>query len=117
MKTILIAEDTDSNYFLAAVVMRKRYNLLHALNGEEAVNMFRTHHPDAILMDISMPVMDGWEATRIIREEDKNIPIIILTANAFDSDRLRSLESGCTDYIAKPVTPTDLLEAFERAFK
>lgn len=116
MKTILIAEDTDSNYLLVAVVLRRRYNLLHAMNGEEAIGMFHVHHPDAILMDISMPVMDGWEATRIIRQEDKEIPIIALTANAFDSDRLRSLEAGCTDYIAKPVTPIELLNALERVF-
>jgi two-component system cell cycle response regulator DivK len=117
MKTILIAEDTDSNYLLVAIVLRKRYQLLHAMNGEEAVEMYHTHHPDAILMDVSMPVMNGWEATRIIREEDTDIPIIALTANAFDSDRVKSFDAGCTDYMTKPITPTALLNRLDQLFK
>ena len=109
MKTILIAEDTDSNYLLLNIVLRKKYNLIRALDGEEAVRLFREYHPDLILMDMKMPVMDGLTATREIRKENQDIVIIALTDNAFDSDKQKSIDAGCTDYMAKPIIASELL--------
>lgn len=108
MKTILVAEDTDSNYLLLSIILRKKYNLIRALNGAEAVALWREHKPDLVLMDMKMPIMDGMEATREIRKEDTVTPIVALTANAFDSDRQRSAEAGCNDYMSKPITSGDL---------
>jgi CheY-like chemotaxis protein len=110
MKKILIAEDTDSNYLLLSIILRKDYELSRALTGTEAVKLFAEWKPDLILMDIKMPDMDGLEATRIIRRTDVDIPIVALTANAYDSDREKSLEAGCNSYMAKPVNATKLRE-------
>lgn len=109
MKTILIAEDTDSNYLLLSIILRKTFLLKRALNGQEAVNLFQIEKPDLILMDMKMPIMDGLDATREIRKTDPDIPIIVLTANAFDCDRQKSVEAGCTDYMAKPIIATELM--------
>lgn len=114
MKTILVAEDTDSNYLLLNIILRKKYNLVRALNGKQAVEMYQECRPDLILMDMKMPVMDGLDATREIRKIDSEIAIIALTANAFDSDRQKSLEAGCNDYMAKPIIAADLQQLIER---
>lgn len=114
MKTILVAEDTDSNYLLLNIVLRKKYNLLRAMDGKQAVEMYHECKPDLILMDIKMPVMDGLEATCEIRKTDSDIAIIALTANAFDSDRQKALAAGCSDYMAKPIIAADLLGLMER---
>lgn len=103
MKRILIAEDTDSNYLLLSIVLRKEYETIRALNGLEAIEMCRIHNPDLILMDFKMPVMDGLEATCKIREFNSEIPIIALTANAYDSDREHAYEAGCNEYMSKPI--------------
>ena len=71
LKTILVAEDVESNFLLLKAILGKTYHLLHAYNGQEAVDMFKNNNPDLILMDVKMPVMDGLEATRIIREESR----------------------------------------------
>jgi CheY-like chemotaxis protein len=110
MKKILVAEDTDSNYLLLSIILRKNYEVLRALNGKEAVEMHRDVKPDLILMEIKMPEMDGLEATRLIRKSDQDIPIVALTANAYDSDREKSIEAGCNSYMAKPVNATKLRE-------
>lgn len=109
MKTILIAEDTDSNYLLLSIILRKKFQLVRALNGKEAIDLFLKERPELILMDLKMPVMDGLEATRTIRRMDANIPIIALTANAFDSDRQKSIEAGCSDYMSKPIIASELI--------
>jgi len=109
MKTILIAEDTDSNFLLLNIVLRKKYNLVRAYNGQEALELFQESKPDLILMDIKMPIMDGLDATREIRKIDAEIPIIALTANAFDSDKQKTKEAGCNGYMAKPIVAADLL--------
>ena len=114
MKTILVAEDTDSNYLLLNIILRKKYNLVRAINGKQAVEMYQESKPDLILMDMKMPVMDGLEATREIRKMDSEIVIIALTANAFDSDRQKSLDAGCNDYMAKPVIAADVQQLIER---
>jgi len=104
MKKILVAEDTESNFLLLSIILRKDYEILRAFNGAEAVEICRAEHPDLILMDIKMPYMDGLEATRLIRGYSKDIPIIALTAFAFESDRERAIEAGCNDYLTKPVS-------------
>ena len=106
---LLIAEDTDSNYILMSSILRKEYELVRALNGREAVELFHKLKPSLILMDVKMPEMDGIEATREIRKTDKKIPIIAVTAFAFDQDRQRTINAGCDDYVSKPVS-TQLLK-------
>lgn len=114
MKRILIAEDTDSNYLLLSIILRKEYEIVRAINGQEAVDMCRDNRPDLVLMDFKMPVMDGLEATRQIRAFDQELPIIALTANAYDSDREHAFEAGCNDYMSKPISAADLRELLTR---
>lgn len=110
MKKILVAEDTESNYLLLSIILRKEYEVFRAYNGEEAIALCREQDPDMVLMDIKMPVMDGLEATRQIRKFNPNIVIIALTANAYDSDREKAYEAGCNNYMAKPVVANKLRE-------
>lgn len=107
-KNILIAEDVDSNYLLLQVLIGKDYNLQRAVNGIEAVRKFQEKIPDLIFMDIKMPEMDGLEATRIIRKQSVSIPIVALTAFAFESDKEAALNAGCNDFLTKPVSKTSL---------
>ena len=111
---ILIAEDNDSNYMLFESILEDDYELHHALDGAEAVEMYPQVHPDLILMDISMPQMDGYEATRNIRQSDPNVPIIAVTAYAFASDRERILQNGFNSYVTKPVNADRLLSEITR---
>lgn len=113
-KRVLIAEDLDSNFMLIDIILSKRYDIARALNGKEAVEIFQTFKPDIILMDIKMPVMNGLEATRYIREKEKIVPIIALTANAFESDQLEAKAAGCNDVLTKPVKATMLLNSIDR---
>ena len=103
MKRILVAEDNDSNYMLMTYILKKYFDFFRVCNGQEAVDMALSEKPDLILMDIKMPVMDGLEATRKIKAELPDLPIVALTANAFDSDRQLALEAGCDNFLAKPV--------------
>ena len=104
LRTLLVSEDVDSNFLLMNTVLGKKYKLIRARDGREAVDMYKENHPDLIFMDIKMPYMDGLEATRLIRGYSKDIPIIALTAFAFESDRERAIEAGCNDYLTKPVS-------------
>lgn len=106
--TILVAEDTDSNFALVSILLRKEYHIFRAINGIEAVKLHAEIHPDLILMDIQMPELNGLDATRLIREIDKDVPIIALTAFAFDSDKQAFKEAGGTDYMSKPIDPDEL---------
>ena len=103
MKTILIAEDNDSNFILMSYLLKKHYNIIRAKNGKAAVDYAAKGGMEIILMDIKMPEMDGLEATRIIKQAQPNMPIIALTANAFESDREQALAAGCDDFLSKPV--------------
>lgn len=114
LKTILVAEDVESNFLLLKALLGKTYKLIHACNGQEAVELFTQHTPDLILMDVKMPVMDGLEATRLIRQQSSEIPIIALTAFAFDQDRIRVLEAGCNDFLTKPLSPVSLKETIKK---
>lgn len=104
MKTILVAEDNDSNYMLMTYILKKKYIVVRAKNGMEAVEAAGSGGIDLILMDIKMPVMDGLEATRRIKALNPSLPIIALTANAFDSDREVAMEAGCDEFLSKPIS-------------
>ena len=104
MKKILVAEDNDSNFILMTYILKKYYEYDRAKNGKEAVDMIENGTFDMVLMDIKMPVMDGLEATKAIKENNPDIPIIALTANAFDSDRQLAIDAGCIDFLSKPVS-------------
>jgi CheY-like chemotaxis protein len=103
MKTILIVEDTELNIDLLTQLLEEDYTLLIARDGAEGVSLAREKNPDLILMDISIPILDGYEATRQIRETLKSTPIIGLSAHAMSGDAVRARESGCNDYLTKPV--------------
>lgn len=105
--TLLIAEDNESNYTLIKAIL-KDYNLLHAWNGQEAIDLYRKYHPDMILMDLKMPIMDGYQATEEIRKDNTIIPIIAVTAFAFAEDEQRVSQSGFNGYVAKPIKPNNL---------
>ena len=110
MKRILIAEDNDSNFILMTYILKKYYEYDRARNGKEAVEMVDKSTYDMVLMDIKMPVMDGLEATKAIKENHPDLPIVALTANAFDSDRQLALMAGCNDFLAKPVSSEHCLK-------
>ncbi len=103
MKTILIAEDNESNYILMTYILKRSYQIVRAHNGREAVEISEKGGIDLILMDLKMPVMDGLEATRIIKDATPELPIIMLTANAFENDRLAAMNAGCDDFLSKPI--------------
>ena len=114
MKKILVAEDNDSNFILMTYILKKYYQYERAKNGKEAVEMVEKNDFDIVLMDIKMPVMDGLEATKAIKEIRPDLPVIALTANAFDSDRQLALEAGCNDFLAKPVSSELCLTAIRK---
>ena len=110
MKTILVAEDEDSNYELVKIVLQKRYRLIRAHNGIEAVQLNEDEHPDMILMDIRMPGMNGLDATRIIKEVTHNTPVVALSAYAFDENIREAKAAGCDEFMAKPFRVENLIE-------
>jgi len=116
MPKILLVEDNEINRdMLSRRLLRKGYEIVMAVDGEQAVAMSRSESPDLILMDMSLPVFDGWEATRRIKAapETKAIPVIALTAHAMAGDREKSLEAGCDDYDTKPIELQRLLDKME----
>ena len=115
--TILIAEDTDSNYILVKAILGKSYHLERAKDGMEAVTMFEELHPDLILMDMKMPNLNGLDATKIIRELSPGIPVIALTAYAYEHDRQAALDAGCNDFLTKPYTQEILKELINKYLK
>ena len=114
MAQILVVEDDEENWdMLSRRLQRRGYRVVRAADGQEAVAMAARERPDLILMDVSLPVMDGLEATRRIRARAQTIPIIALTAHAMSGDRDRALQAGCDDYHAKPVELPRLLARME----
>ena len=113
-KTILVAEDEDSNYELVKIVLQKRFRLLRARNGIEAVNLNEDERPDLILMDIRMPEMNGLDATRIIKEINHNTPIIALSAYAFEENIREAKMAGCDEFMAKPFRVENLIEVVKK---
>lgn len=115
--TILIAEDTDSNFDLLNAILGRKYHLVRAKDGMEAVTMYDEVNPDLILMDIKMPNLDGLEATRIIRQLSAEVPIIAQSAYAYEHDRNAAEEAGCNDFISKPIAQEKLKEKINKWLK
>lgn len=115
---ILVAEDDDSNFKLIKAIIGKKCDIFWAKNGEEIVALFNEHrnNAQAILMDIKMPVMNGLEATKIIRQENTEIPIIMQTAYAFSSDRENALKAGASEVLVKPITLNILRSTLSKYF-
>jgi CheY-like chemotaxis protein len=116
MTTILIVEDNEMNRdMLSRRLERKGYAVLLAVDGEQGIAVAQASTPDLILMDMSLPVVDGWEATRRMKSDErlKAIPIIALTAHAMANDRDKALEAGCDDYDTKPIELPRLLAKIE----
>jgi two-component system, cell cycle response regulator DivK len=113
---ILLVEDNEMNRdMLSRRLLRKGFEVVMAVDGGQAVSMAESEHPDLILMDMSLPVIDGWEATRRVKaaEATAHIPIIALTAHAMSGDREKALEAGCDDYDTKPIEMPRLLEKID----
>ena len=113
-KTILVAEDIQSNYQLVSALLRKRFNLVHAANGQEAIEILHKRHIDLLLMDMKMPVMDGLTATAEIRKFNAELPIIALTAHVFENDRLTAMDAGCNEYLVKPIDRAKLMAVLKK---
>ena len=113
-KTILVAEDIQSNYQLVSALLRKRFNLVHAANGQEAIEILHKRHIDLLLMDMKMPVMDGLTATAEIRKFNAELPIIALTAHVFENDRLTAMDAGCNEYLVKPIDRAKLMVVLKK---
>jgi len=112
MKRILIIEDQEDNRaIMRDVLSTAGYALIEAVDGEEGVRLARSERPDLILMDIQLPLLDGYEATRQIRatEDLKSVPIIAVTSYALSGDEAKTREAGCDSYVAKPFSPRELL--------
>lgn len=118
-KTILVAEDEMSNFlYIQAVLNNKGCNIIHAKNGKEAVeNCLNGHKPDLVLMDLKMPVMDGFTAAQKIRETGKNIPVIAHSAFVLNNEKQLATDAGCIDYLPKPVKQQDLIDMILRYVK
>jgi two-component system, cell cycle response regulator DivK len=114
---LLLVEDNEDNRTIYSTVLRYLgYEVVEAVDGLQAVALARSEHPDLILMDISIPGMDGWEATRLLRQDPatQEIPIIALTAHALPDDRKRATEVGFTSYLAKPIEPNAVVAEVRR---
>jgi two-component system cell cycle response regulator DivK len=117
MKKVLIIEDNENNlYLMRAIVEKMGHQAIEALDGKTGVKTAVAEKPDLILMDIQLPVMDGYEATRRIRatEGTQEIPIIAITSYAMVGDRAKCLAAGCTAYIMKPINPESVMKKIER---
>ena len=116
-KTLLLVEDNEDNRIVYSTILRHfGYNVTEAWNGEEGISKARSGKPDLILMDISIPIIDGWEATQVLKHDPatKHIPIIALTAHALASDREKAFEVGCDGYLAKPCEPRAVVAEVQR---
>jgi two-component system, cell cycle response regulator DivK len=117
MAKVLLVEDNEMNRdMLFRRLSRRGYDVVFAVDGRQGVEMARSERPDIILMDMSLPVMDGWEATRQVKSDDeiRGVPVIGLTAHAMTGDREKVLEAGCDDYDTKPVELDRLIDKIER---
>lgn len=115
--TILLVEDNEDNRIVYSTILEfAGHRVIEAQDGEAGVALARSEHPDLILMDVSIPLIDGWEATRILKAdpETRDIPIIALTAHALEEDRAKAREVGCDGYIAKPAEPRVVLAQVEQ---
>ena len=116
---ILVVEDNIDNYELVRFILeRAGYDVFLAMNGRDGLGAARSQKPDLILMDLTMPEMDGWLAAEKLKADDatKSIPLIALSAHTLPSERKRALEAGCDGYVSKPIHMAGFLEVIERAF-
>ncbi len=116
-KLVLLVEDNEDNRIVYSTILKHfGYDVSEALNGEEGISKARSEQPDLILMDISIPVIDGWEATQVLKHDPttRHIPIIALTAHALASDREKAMEVGCDGYLAKPCEPRSVVAEVQR---
>ena len=116
-KKVLLVEDNEMNRdMLSRRLIRRGFEVVFAVNGQQGVDLAESEKPDIILMDMSLPVMDGWEATRRVKANDatRGVPVIGLTAHAMNGDRERAIEAGCDDYDTKPVELDRLIGKMER---
>jgi len=109
-KKILVVEDLEDNRDFIFQVLSSDYDLIFATDGRMGIAMANAKRPDVIVMDLNLPVIDGWEATRILRTDPSflNTPIIALTAYTLDTDYMKAVEAGCSDFLTKPILPGDL---------
>ena len=112
--TILVADDDDNSYQLIDAMIGEEYALIQGLNGMEAVRMFEEYNPDIILMDLNMPTLDGFEATKIIRQVSPDVIIIAISAKAYEKDIKKAIDSGCNEFLAKPICKDKLIETIHK---
>lgn len=116
-KTVLLVEDNEDNLVVYRTILEHvGFRVIEARDGEEGVNRAKEQLPNLILMDISIPKIDGWEATQRLKSDEntRDIPIIALTAHALEEDRQKALQAGCDGYLAKPVEPRRVVQEVER---
>jgi two-component system, cell cycle response regulator DivK len=117
MKEVLIIEDNENNLYLMRFILTKLgHQVIEARDGSAGVKLAKKNLPDLILMDIQLPVMDGYAATRLIREDEalRDVPIIAVTSFAMVGDKEKAIEAGCTAYVEKPINPGDFIKVLER---
>jgi two-component system, cell cycle response regulator DivK len=117
MAKVLLVEDNEMNRdMLSRRLVRRGFEVVFAVNGKQGVDLARSEKPDIILMDMSLPIMDGWEATRCVKSDDatRSVPVIGLTAHAMSGDREKAIDAGCDDYDTKPVELDRLIGKIER---
>ena len=119
MKKVLVVEDVDFNRDLVVQLLEDNYDVIEAVNGQEGIELAERERPDLILMDLSLPVMDGWEATRRLKanKDLSSIPVIALTAHAMVGDEEKALAAGCDDYLVKPLDEDKLMAKIEEHLK
>lgn len=114
-KVILVVEDVDTNkIFFDAALRRTKAKILWAKDGQEAIDIFKANRIDLVLMDLQLPVMDGYTATREIKKINKEVPIIAQTAHVMSGEREKCLEAGCDDYLAKPIRLQILIDTLSK---
>jgi len=117
MTKVLLVEDNEMNRdMLSRWLNRRGYDVVFAVDGQQSLDVARSEKPDIIIMDLGLPVMDGWEATRRVKSDDamRNVPVIALTAHTMSGDREKALAAGCDDYDTKPVELDRLIGKIER---
>ena len=117
MTKVLVVEDNEMNRdMLSRRLMRRGFQVIFAVDGQQGIDLARSERPDIILMDMSLPVIDGWEVTRRVKSDDatRSVPVIGLTAHAMAGDREKAIEAGCDDYDTKPVELERLIGKMER---
>ena len=119
MKKVLVVEDVDFNRELIVQLLEDKYEVIEAVNGQEGVELAERERPELILMDLSLPVMDGWEATRRLKANAdlRAIPVIALTAHAMKGDKEKALAAGCDDYLVKPLDEDELMARIAKYLK